>query len=100
MEQKEKLFSYLTIRGYERKWADIYQPIREELKDLGVTDPTKVSTMTPRLMSLRGQIIELSEKIKRETKFFGYDMETEVDGIVNEFLKPVSDEIDIEIPLG
>ena len=100
MEKKDKLFSYLTIRGYEKTWGEVYRQIREELKDMGVTDPTSVTTMTPRLMSLRGQIIEIAEKIKRECKFFGYDMETEVESVINEFLTLISQEIDDEIPLG
>ena len=51
-------------------------------------------------MSLKGQIIDINDKMKRECKFFGFDMETEVDDIIIEFLQPTSDKIDDEIPLS
>jgi hypothetical protein len=51
-------------------------------------------------MSLKGQIMDVNDKMKRECKFFGFDMETEVDSIIIEFLQPISDEIDNDIPLS
>jgi regulator of sigma D len=100
MDKKEKLYNYLVIKGYEKTWGDIYRQIREELKALGVTDPTKVNKISARLMSLKGQIMDVNDKMKRECKFFGFDMETEVDSIIIEFLQPISDEIDNDIPLS
>lgn len=100
MDKKEKLYNYLVIKGYEKTWGDIYRQIREELKSLGVTDPSKVNKISVRLMSLKGQIIDINDKMKRECKFFGFDMETEVDDIIIEFLQPTSDKIDDEIPLS
>lgn len=100
MDKKEKLYNYLVIKGYEKTWGDIYRQIREELKSLGVTDPSKVNNISVRLMSLKGQIIDINDKMKRECKFFGFDMETEVDDIIIEFLQPTSDKIDDEIPLS
>lgn len=100
MDKKEKLYNYLVIKGYEKTWGDIYRQIREELKSLGVTDPSKVNKISVRLMSLKGQIMDINDKMKRECKFFGFDMETEVDDIIIEFLQPTSDKIDDEIPLS
>lgn len=100
MDKKEKLYNYLVIKGYEKTWGEIYRQIREELKSLGVTDPSKVNKISVRLMSLKGQIIDINDKMKRECKFFGFDMETEVDDIIIEFLQPTSDKIDNEIPLS
>lgn len=100
MDKKEKLYNYLVIKGYEKTWGEIYRQIREELKSLGVTDPSKVNKISVRLMSLKGQIIDINDKMKRECKFFGFDMETEVDDIIIEFLQPTSDKIDDEIPLS
>jgi len=100
MDKKEKLYNYLVIKGYEKTWGDIYRQIREELKSLGVTDPSKVNKISVRLMSLKGQIIDINDKMKRECKFFGFDMETEVDDIIIEFLQPTSDKIDNETPLS
>lgn len=100
MTQKEKLFNYLTVRGYEKKWGDIYRNIREELKALGVEDASKVTTMSYRLMSLRNEIQELMIKIKNECKFFGFDTETELTELIHEFVTEISNKIDQEIPLG
>ena len=100
MDKKEKLYNYLVIKGYEKTWGEIYRQIREELKSLGVTDPSKVNKISVRLMSLKGQIMDINDKMKRECKFFGFDMETEVDDIIIEFLQPTSDKIDDEIPLS
>ena len=41
------------IRGYEKKYAEVYREIREELKALGVKDASKVTEMSYRLMTLR-----------------------------------------------
>ena len=100
MDQKEKLFNYLTVRGYEKKWGEIYRNIREELKSMGVTDPTRVSEMSYRLMSLRNEIQELMIKMKNESKFFGFDTETELTELIHEFVTEISNKIDEEIPLG
>lgn len=99
MTQKEKLFNYLTIRGYETKWGEVYTQIREELKALGVTDPSRVSSMSYRLMSLRNEIQELMLKMKNECKFFGFDIETELTELIHEFVTEISERIDEEIPL-
>lgn len=100
MTQKEKLFNYLTVRGYEKKWGYLYKQIREELKALGVTDPTRVTEFSYRLMSLRNEIQDLMMKMKNECKFFGFDTETELGDLINEFVTEISTQIDEEIPLG
>jgi len=100
MTQKDKLFSYLTMRGYEKKWGDIYRQIREELKSLGVTDPSRVTEYTPRLMSLRMEIQELMRKMRNESKFFGFDTETELSELMDDFVTDIATQIDEEIPLG
>lgn len=100
MTQKEKLFNYLMIRGYEKKYAEVYREMREELKALGIKDASKVTEVSYRLMSLRQEIQDLVLKIRNECKFFGFDMETEVNDLILEFFTNISETIDEEIPLG
>jgi len=99
MSQKDKLFSYLIIRGYDKKWAVIYRNIREELIDMGVEDASSVSRMTARLMSLRSKIQDLFQKIRQEMKLFNYDGEDESIDLFIEFTKEMGEEIDRELPL-
>lgn len=97
--QKQKLFTYLALRGYDKKWSKIYTDIRHELIDMGVEDASKVSQMSYHLMNLRGKMMELMTKIKNEFKFFGYDTETEADELFIEFIGPMAEEIDQKLPL-
>jgi hypothetical protein len=99
MTQKEKVFNYLTIRGYEKKWMEVYTEIRKELIELGVEDASRVTNMSYHLMSLRSKSEELILKMKNEIKFFGFDTETDLISIITDFIREKSEEIEIKYPL-
>jgi len=98
--QREKIISYLTLRRYDTKWGEIYRDMREEMKSIGVTDPTRVTQITPRLIHLKGKMNTIHEKLRNELKLFNVDGIEEANELIIDLFKDTADKIDKEVPLG
>ena len=98
MVNNEKIVKYLDLRGYKSDWVDLYSNIKNELDFLGVTDQSRVTNVSPRLMSLQMDAKSLFNRMRQELKYFKIDGLDESNKVINYYLDSTTKKIDSEFP--